>query len=299
MRLSLPLAAIIATVVTSIAAFGILAALALPAKEHPFFEPETQHSNPAVIAHRGGAGLWPENTLYAFKQATALGVDILDMDVRTSADGVLILMNDHSVDQTTNGQGPVAQMTVAELQVLDAAFYWSDDNGKSHRYRNHAITIPTMAEVFVTFPEIRMSIEMKDSDEMIAINLCALIHTYDAIERVLAKASTESVLQKFREVCPDVATSASNKEEDTFLMLNLTFLSPAYNPDFHALQVPQQRNGIRIITLGFVQAAHERGLKVYAQSINKEDNMQIVHKLGVDGIITDYPDLLLTVIGQH
>ena len=299
MRLPLPLAAITATVVVSVASFGILAALALPAKEHPFFAPETQHGNPAVIAHRGGAGLWPENTLYAFGKAAALGVDILDMDVRTSADGVLILINDHSVDQTTNGQGPVAQMTVAELQVLDAGFYWSDDNGKSYRYRNHGITIPTMAEVFGAFPEMRMSIEMQESDDMIASNLCALIHTFDATERVLAKASTESVLQKFREVCPNVATSASNKEEDTFLMLNLTFLSPVYSPVFHALQVTQQRNGIRIITLGLMRAAHGRGLKIHVQSINEEENMRILHKLGVDGIITDYPDLLLTIIGQN
>ena len=299
MRLSRPLIAITATVTVAITVFGVLAALALPAKEHPFFAPATQISNPEVIAHRGGSGLWPENTLYAFEKATTLGVDILEMDVRTSADGVLILMHDSSVERTTNGKGTVAQLKVAELQALDAAYHWSDDDGQTYRYRDHGIAVPTIAEVFSAFPEMRMSVEMKESHTTLANDLCALIHTYDTMEQVLVNSISESTLQQFREVCPSVATSASNEEVRSFLALNLAFLVPTYSPDFHALQVYQQRNGIRVITPGFVRAAHGRGLKVYAQQINEEGNIQRMHELGVDGIVTDYPDLLLTVVGRN
>jgi glycerophosphoryl diester phosphodiesterase len=95
-----------------------------------------------------------------------------------------------------------------------------------------------------------------------------------------------------------VATSASEDEVRTFFTLNLAFLGPTYSPKFHALQVPEQRKGLRVLTPGFVRAAHSRGLEVHAWTINEESNMQRMHELGVDGIITDYPDRLRNTLGR-
>ncbi len=298
MRLPRPLLVIIAAIAVAIGAFGVLTALAQPAQEHPFFEPATQLSEPEVIAHRGGSGLWPENTLYAFEQATTLGVDIIEMDVRSSADGVPVLIHDSSVERTTNGIGAVDQLTLAELQALDAAYHWSDDGGQTFRYRDQGIIMPTLSEVLSTFPETRMNIEIKTAQPALATILCALIHEYDTAEQVLVASFSNGTLQQFREVCPDVATSASEEEERAFFALNLVFLGPTYRPNFHVLQVPEQRNGIRVITPGFVRAAHERGLAVHAWIINEENDMQRMRELGVDGIISDYPDRLLGTFGR-
>ncbi len=277
----------------------MLTALAQPALEHPFFATARERPGPEVIAHRGGGGIWPENTLYAFEQATAMGVDMLEADVRRSADGELVLMHDSSVERTTNGIGRVEQLTLAELQTLDAGYHWSDDGGQTYRYRNQGITVPTLTEVFSAIPDARMNIEMKTTKPTMATTLCALIRGHEKSRQVLVASGSQVILQKFREVCPGVATSASEEEVGTFFALNLAFLGPTYSPDFHALQVPEKRNGIRVLTPGFVRAAHSRGLEVHAWTINEESDIQRMRELGVDGIISDYPDRLLGTFGRN
>ena len=102
---------------------------------------------PLVIAHRGGKGLWPENSLFAFERASALGVDMLEMDLHLSSDGELVVIHNPTLDRTTNGDGPVAARSLAQLQALDAGYRWSADGGQSHPYRGQGVRIPTFTEV--------------------------------------------------------------------------------------------------------------------------------------------------------
>src|SRR5215212_8356264 len=88
-----------------------------------------------VIAHRGGAGLWPENTLYAFERAAAMGVDVIETDVRATKDGELVVIHDDNVNRTTGGAGAVGALTLAELKRLDAAYRFSTDGGRSFPLR--------------------------------------------------------------------------------------------------------------------------------------------------------------------
>ena len=298
MPLPRPLLAIIAVIAVTITSFGLLASMSRPAQHHPFFTSEMELSGPKVIANRGAGGLWPENTLYAFEQATAMGVDILEMDVRRSADGQLVLIHDSSVERTTNGIGPVGQLTLAELQALDAAYHWSDDGGQTYRYRDQGITVPTIPEVFRTLPESRMNIEMKTAQPALATTLCALIHKHELPEQVLVSSFSQIALQQFREVCPGVATSASDEEVKVFFILNLTFLGPIYSPVFHALQVPEQRDWIRVITPGFVRTAHGRGLAVFVSTMNEQIDLQHMLEIGVDGVVSNDPDQLLLALGR-
>lgn len=298
MPLPRSLLAIIAVIAIVITSFGLLASMARPAQDHPFFTSEIQLSGPKVIANKGGGGLWPENTLYAFEQATAMGVDILEMDVRRSADGQLVLIHDSSVERTTNGIGPVTQLTLAELQALDAAYHWSDDDGQTYRYRDQGITVPTIPEVFSTLPEARMNIDMKTAQPKLATTLCALIHKHELSEQVLVSSLSQIALQHFREVCPTVATSASDEEVRVFFILNLFFLGPIYSPVFSALQVPEQRDWISVITPGFVRTAHNRGLEVFVSTIPEESNLQHMLEIGVDGVVSNYPDQMLITLGR-
>ena len=92
------------------------------APEKTYFE---NAPRPLVIAHQGGDGLWPSNTLFAFEHATELGVDVLEMDIHMTKDGVLVVSHDETVDRLTDGTGLIKEMTLSEVQALDAAYDWS------------------------------------------------------------------------------------------------------------------------------------------------------------------------------
>ncbi len=106
-----------------------------------------QCTRPLNMAHRGGSRLAPENTLAAFEHATSLGVDVLEMDLRSSADGVVVAMHDDGVDRTTDGTGPVTGLTLADLKALDAGYRFSRDGGATFPHRGQGVSIPTLDEV--------------------------------------------------------------------------------------------------------------------------------------------------------
>jgi len=107
--------------------YVVLALLAKPIPDHPFFDQD----GVLVMAHRGGRGLWPENTLYAFERAVELGVDVLEMDIHSTQDGAFVVMHDSTVDRTTNGSGPIQDFTLVELKDLDAGYGWSGDDDQT------------------------------------------------------------------------------------------------------------------------------------------------------------------------
>jgi glycerophosphoryl diester phosphodiesterase len=277
-------------------ACGLLVLLARPAAGRAIFA-QFRH-RPLVMAHRGGNGLWPENTLYAFKQAVILGVDVLEMDLHSSADGVLVVMHDRTVDRTTNGTGPVTAHTLEELKALDAGYDWSPDDGATFPYRGQGITVPTMAEVFAAFPTMPMNIEIKQTDPPLAAGFCRMIRTADMVDRVLVASFHEEALAEFRRECPEVATSAGQNEVVTMYVLSRAFLEASYSPAAEAVQVPEYRSGLRVLTPRFVNAAHRRNLQVHVWTINEVESMERMLVLGVDGIITDYPDRLMELLGR-
>ncbi len=277
-------------------AYVVLALLAQPAGDHPFFTHSP--SPPLVIAHRGGRGLWPENTLYGFEQAVALGVDVLEMDIHSTADGVLVVMHDDTVDRTTNGVGPVHSLILDELKALDAGHNWSADDGQTFPYRGQGIAVPTLEEVFTVFPNVTMNIEIKQADPSIAASFCQLIRDYGKTEQVLVASFDEEVIQEFRLACPEVATSASQNEVVVLFVLSKLFLDATYSPAAQAVQVPEYQGSLHVLTPRFVDAAHSRHLQVHAWTINDVVDMERLVALGVDGIITDYPDRLLKLLGR-
>lgn len=266
------------------------------APEHDFFKQD--ETRPLVIAHRGGSGLWPENTIHAFERAQRLGVDMIELDVRSTADGVLVVIHDDSVDRTTNGTGRVSRMSLEELKELDAAYRWSEDGGRSFPLRGRAITVPTLQEVFAAFPQMRFNIEPKQHTPSLVAPLCRMIREHGMTRRVLVGSFSDSVLEQFRRECAEVATSASTSEVSGFLAMQKSGLGRAYSPVMQALQVPEYAGGLRVLTGNFVEAAHGRNLQVHVWTVNETEDMRRLLGLGVDGIMTDYPDRLLKVLGR-
>jgi glycerophosphoryl diester phosphodiesterase len=266
------------------------------ASDHPFFRRDGPR--PLVIAHRGGAGLWPENTLYAFGRAAELGVDVIELDVRATADGVPVVFHDATVERTTGGSGPVGGMTLAELKRLDAAYRWTPDGGKTFPLRGVGVGVPTLEEVFAALPGMRFNIEPKRGTASLSKALCRVVRERSMTEKVLIASFTQTVLDEFRRECPGVATSAGPSEVSKFLALSKTGLGASYSPPMEALQIPEHAGGVRMIDAGFVEAAHERNLQVHAWTVNDSTRMSGLIELGVDGIMTDYPDRLMALLGR-
>jgi glycerophosphoryl diester phosphodiesterase len=287
--------------VALLAACGLYLAVSRSSGEaaavHPYFKQDTP-GRPLVIAHRGGAGLWPENTLYGFERAAGLGVDVIETDVRATADGELVLFHDETLNRTTDGAGRVRQLTLAELKRLDAGYRWSPDGGQSFPLRGRGLTVPTLGEVFDALPTLRFNIEPKHSEPSIAAPLCRLIREHGMESRVMVAAFRDTAVEQFRRECPEVATSASAAEVAGFLALQRSGLAGSYGPRMQALQVPERAGSLHVLSAGFVAAAHARNLRVHAWTVNAEDDMRRLLALGVDGIMTDYPDRLLKLLGR-
>jgi glycerophosphoryl diester phosphodiesterase len=273
----------------------VLAIISRPAELHPFFLAPGRFG-PLVIAHQGGEGLRPSNTMEAFEYASGIGADVLEMDVHSTRDGVLVVIHDDTVDRTTDGSGRVQDFTFDELQALDAGYYWTADNGVTYPYRGQGITIPSLEEVLRNYPEFRMNIEIKQETPSIRQPLCDLLRQNRLEKRVLVASFNQRAMNDFRKVCPEVATSAVQNEVILFFAFKTLLLAPTYSPTAYAVQVPEYRFNIHVLTEGFVKTAHSRGLQVHAWTINEVDDMKRLLDLGVDGIITDYPDRMLELL---
>jgi len=251
-----------------------------------------------VFAHRGGGGLIPENTLPAFIYSSNLGADVLELDIHRTSDGELVVIHDRTVDRTTVGRGKVSEMTLAELRTLDAGAQFTTDGGKTYPFRGKGFKIPTLREIFDALPNNIFNIEPKRQGSEMAEPLCSLIREKDMTNKVIVGSFTQSIIDDMRTACPEVATSASPREAVSFFLRERGGIETSYSPPMQALQIPTSIGGIDIVTKEFVEAAHERNLKVHVWTINSPEEMQRLIDLSVDGIMTDYPNELLKILGR-
>ena len=252
-----------------------------------------------VFAHRGGGGLIPENTLEAFVYSAQMGVDALELDVHATADGTLVVHHDTAVDRTTSGRGRVNELTLEAIKKLDAGYHFSLDGGETFPFRGQGITVPTLREIFAALPEMTFNIEPKQHTPSIVAPLCALIRERKMTAKTIIGSFNQTTIDDFRRQCPEVATSASPSEVSKFLALQKTGLADSYSPPMQALQVPRNLGSLAVVSKEFVEAAHQSNLKVHVWTINETAEMQRLIELGVDGIMTDYPDRLLTLLGRQ
>jgi glycerophosphoryl diester phosphodiesterase len=250
---------------------------------------------PLVIAHRGGAGERPENTLLAFEQAVAVGADILELDVRSSADNILVVHHDANVDRTTNGTGLVHELTLAELQALDAAYHWPLDSEETP-YRGLGVKIPTLAQVLQRLPGQRFTIELKQLEPSIVKPLCVLLEQTGALERVLVASFDGDNMRAFRKACPDVATSAHRWEVVWFTAYAKIGLVGLYSPKAQVLQVPPERYGFSLSDADFASAARRRGVRTEVWTVNDPEAIKQLYAAQVDGVMTDYPERAVALL---
>jgi len=257
---------------------------------------------PLVIAHQGGDGLWPGDTLFAFGKAVEIGSDVLEMDAHITRDGRIVLMHDEAVDDTTDGTGLIEDLTLAELKRLDAAYDWSADDGLTFPFRGRGIQVPTLDELFQNFPQMRYLIEIKLTQNPIDAPLCALIRQHNMQDKVIVGSFHDVAMKNFRATCPEVATSASRTEVRNYVLLGKAFLWGFIQPGYQTIQPPydpEESLGIPIMTERFVRESHAKNIRVEPWTVNDPELMQRYIEWGVDGIITDRPDLMIDVLKKN
>lgn len=255
--------------------------------------PALRHEYPIAMAHRGSMLLWPENTMTAFQGAVELGYRYLETDLQISRDGVLVTFHDDTLDRTTDGKGPVSDHTLEELRQLDAAHRFQLDG--SHPYRGKSVRIPTLEELVTAYPDRIVSLDLK-SDGMEEA-LVDTIRRLDLWDRVIVGSFKGARLRRFRRLVDrPVAMSAGPSE--TLRFVTAARLDLPYRPRCDSFQVPVKQ-GITIVTPKTVAAAKSAGIPLIVWTINDRDAMEDLLGMGVDGIITDRPDLLLEVIKER
>jgi glycerophosphoryl diester phosphodiesterase len=259
---------------------------------HPFLD----QPGPVAIAHRGGAEEAPENTLEAFGTAVALGYRYLETDAHVSRDGVVVAFHDPNLDDTTDGAGAIAALSIAEIQAADAGYTFSADGGRTFPFRGQGVRIPRLEELLLRWSEARVNIDPK-ADACVE-PLVALIDRLGAWDRVGIGSFSDRRLGRVRELSRGRAcTSMGPRAVAGARAAALCGLMPRAGAD--CVQVPLRRGRIPIVTAGFIRAAHRAGLPVHVWTVNAESSMHDLLDLGVDGIMTDRPRLLRDVFAER
>lgn len=255
---------------------------------------------PITMAHRGGAAIAPENTLEAFRTAASLGDVVLELDAQTSADGEVVVFHDTRVDRTTDGRGAVAELTLAELQSLNAAHRLPRGRRHNRRWRAQGLRIPTLAEIYREFPDHFVVIELKGQRSGTEQAVWSVIEAAGAQRRTVVATNGTASIKRFRRASGGtVATAASVREFASFKALGALGLQRLYRPRFQALQPPERYKGFRVLTPALVRRAHDAGLRVDVWTVDREADMRRLLSWGVDGIMTDRPDVLTHLLGHR
>ncbi|MEI6669643.1 MAG: glycerophosphodiester phosphodiesterase [Acidobacteriota bacterium] len=248
---------------------------------------------PMVYAHRGGAALAPENTFAAFDNGLACGADGLEFDVHLSRDGVPVVMHDPTVDRTTNGTGPIADMTAAELAALDAGYRFSRDG--AFPFRGQRVGVPTLRDVIARYPAAHLLVELKSTDPQLASAVVEQIRAVDGLDRIAVGSFHQGALAEVRAREPRLKTGADT-DEIRGAITGTLFGHGAPPPLFHSFQVPEVHSGTRVVTPEFVAGAHRIGAIVIVWTVDREDDILRLLDWGVDGLITDRPDVAVPVV---
>lgn len=239
----------------------------------PFFS----SPRPRVFAHRGGSALAPENTIAAFDNGLRCGADGLELDVRRSSDGVVIVLHDAMLDRTTTLRGPVADRTSDELV---------------------AAGVPKLTDVLARYPATPVIIELKLNEPAFAVEVIDVVRANSAVDRVCLGSFGTRVLHAARALEPRIATSAS-REEVRWSLYRSWLRLPRTSAAFRGYQVPERAGYTRVISPRFVADAHRAGLGVQVWTIDLEDDARRLLAWGVDALISDRPDRIASLVARY
>lgn len=255
--------------------------------------PVFESPRPLVFAHRGGARLAPENTLAAFDNGLALGADGIEIDVQLSADGVPMVIHDKTLDRTTDRVGAVHGFTADELARVDAGYRF--ERAGAFPFRGQGIGVPTLRAVLARYPDTRVIIEMKGGEPELARAVAYEVRHAGAVGRVCVGSFYQASIVALRDEAPEIVTSASQPEAQWALhrsWVRWPWIGPR---PYVAFQVPERAGRLRVVTPAFVDQVHREGQVIQVWVINDEPDIRRLLDWGIDGVISDRPDVAVPV----
>ncbi|MGV4986470.1 glycerophosphodiester phosphodiesterase [Streptomyces sp. NPDC001709] len=218
-----------------------------------------------TIGHRGVMGVEPENTLRSFVAARDAGFDLIELDLHLSKDGALVVMHDAEVDRTTDGTGPIADKTLAELRALDA--------GRGER-------VPVFEEVL---DAVHTPLQAEIKDVAAARALAAVMHERDLVGRVEVSSFHDEAVAEIARLVPGVRTALIAGRYGTDVVERAVAVGAA-----------TVCLNIRRLTLEVVEHARKSGLRIIGWVVNTQDHLRLVRALELDGATTDFPEIKRT-----
>jgi glycerophosphoryl diester phosphodiesterase len=248
-----------------------------------------------VLGHKGADGLAPGNTLYTFALALEQGVDMLELDVWLSKDGHVVVIHDANVDAVTEGKGAVKELTLRQLQNLDAGYRYTT-NGYDYPFRGQGLRIPALAEVLAAFPQARINIDMKDHSAPMPAALLQVLDQANARERVIVASFDGPTIRSFRALAPDIPTALAKDEITRFVLMTRLGVGVFYRTPACYLQIPEREGSILLATPSMMKLARRRGMDVHVWTINDRGTMRRLIQGGVQGIVSDHPNWVREVL---
>ncbi len=290
----------------------------------PDYEKENQFNKDngvLVIAHAGGKGNYPGNTFLAFSKSVELGVDVLEMDVHLTKDHILVLRHGENetgnIRKMSNCDTVIWEETYQYLyETCNFGYNFEIDGEYPYRDLTHEewvdafVYLTTLEELFIEFGDtIRYNIEIKaDADAPrteTADELIHLIREYELEDVVLVVTSYHDISTYIASNYEDILLATSHDEAQTFIMYAYSLTSTFYDPKgYSVLQLPTSFtlpviDDLDLATRLLISTAHRHNMAVHYWTINDEETMRMLIELGADGIITDYPELLLEVLEEY
>lgn len=232
-----------------------------------------------ITAHRGASAAAPENTLIAYKKAIEMGADYAELDVRQTKDGAIVLMHDKTVHRTTGVKGFVWDFTLEELRQMEAGSWFGEE------FRGEPI--PTLEEVIrLVKGRMKLNIEVKISEHEpgIAQRVVNIVRSEDFSLNCMITSFDMETVKTFKAIAPDLKTG---------LIFDKEYRSDVFEGNWEILS-----SNYELVDAEFIRLARNSGKKTYAWTVNDREEMLRLIGLGVDGIITDMPDLLISVLAE-
>ena len=242
-----------------------------------------------AFAHRGGASDAPENTLPAFQRAVDLGYTYLETDVHATRDGVLLAFHDSDLKRTCGIDGRIEEMTFAEVSRVRVGDVGGVGGGAP---------IPTFDELISSWPRVRWNIDCKADTAL--PHLVERLRAHRALDRVCLGAFSDRRLRQLREALgPNVATSLGPKGVARLLLAATAGRAIRFPDGVHAAQVPPKQGPLPLDSQRFIDIAHASGLHVHYWTIDSPEQMILLLDRGADGIMTDRPAVLKSVLQER
>jgi glycerophosphoryl diester phosphodiesterase len=268
-------------------AWGVQAETSISTFELPFFG-----------VHRGGAGWRPEHTIETYREVVQRWPEaLLECDVRLTRDGAVVLHHDRTVDRTTDGTGPIADRTLAEVRALDAGYRFTRDGGKTFPYRGKDLRIATLDELLRACPDSHILIEPKNQPGVVAA-MIAVIRRHGAEKRVLIASFQPEMMEEVRRLMPEAATCFSMTTGMRLLTALRGGAWDSYTPEDDVLALAKPMLRQYQITREDIARMQQKGIQVLLYDADDEAAIREALALGVNAVLTDHPDLLDAVLAS-